>query len=281
MLKHTSARRGNVFLRALGVDLRRVLLSNRFLLAVGLMLIWLGINGGTDIFVYGFLYSSGIPTVFDRAMTGVRGWGMIVLAMATVPYSASYLTDRKSNFDHCAINRAGFPAYAFSRVVSTGLSAFLAMTVAAGIFLASLCLSGAPIDTIPGDGISFNGVYTDLVIQVGPWCYFMVRFILSGLSVAMAAVFALYASTLIPNAYVVLISPLILYYGWDAIISILFRLSDGTLSYTAYFAIINNITFQVNHNPCFSFLWSTVFLLTLTTLWGRGFILQLRKEQGL
>lgn len=281
MSNHHSIFNGNVFLRAVRVDLHRAVVSRRFLLTVGLMLAWLTMNGGTEIFIYGFLYKAGIPSVFNSAITGSHGWGMIVLSMATMPYATSFLTDQETGFCYHAINRVGFHAYAIARVISVGLSAFLAIVTAAGVFLLGLCLSGAPIDTIPGNGQSFNGIYTDFVLQVGPWCYFLVRFVLSGLSVAMAAVFALCVSTFIPNPYVVLLAPLILYYGWDAIMTIFYHISGGTIRFVKYFAMINNITFQVSPNNGFSFVWSTTFLLTLTALSGRCFVRRLRKEQGL
>lgn len=280
-MKILSIRQRSGFLRTLQVDLHRALLSWRFLLTIGLILAWLIMNGATYIFIYQFLYSTGIPVIFDEAITGRSGLGMIVLSLATIPYSTSYLTDTSSGFVHHATHRAGFTAYAFARVISVAISAFLAMVIAAGIFLAGLCLTGAPINAIPGNGTTFNGVYTDLVIQVGPWCYFLVRFTLSGLTAAMAAVFGLYSTTLIPNAYVALVTPLILYYSWDAIITVLFTLTGGVLQYTSYFAMINNIMLQPTRYNGFSFIWTSVFLLTLTALWGRGFILRLRKEQGL
>lgn len=275
----SSWRRFN-FLRAVQVDIHRAVFSRRFFIAVGLILAWLLMNGATYIFIYKFLYDTGIPYIFEDAMTGRSGIGMIVLSMVTVPYSTSYLTDVSSGFDHHAIGRVGFPAYAFARVISVSLSAFLAILTAAGIFLAGLCLSGAPIDTIPGNGATFDGAYTDLVIQVGPWLYFAVRFFISGITAAMAAVFALYTTTLIPNVYVALVAPLILYYGWDAMITIIYTLSGGTLKIISYFSLINNIVFQVNRNNAFSFIWTSVFLLTLTALFGRGYIHQLRKEQA-
>ena len=269
------------FLRGLRVDLHRAVLSRRFLLAVGLLLAWILANGATNIFVYDFLYIYGIPYTFEQAMVGNDGLGMIVLAMATVPYATGYLTDRDSGFDHHAIKRVGFHAYAAAKVVSVGLSAFLAMVTAAGIFLTGLCLSGAR-HAIPGNGEYLNGVYYDLVVLVGPWFYYMVRLIISGLTAALASVFALYVTTLIPNAYVALLSPLIGYYAYDSIF--LGALSSLTkrAPFLRLFGLQNIMTFLVSqNNVSFSFKWAVVFLMTMTVLCGRGFMLRLRKEQGL
>lgn len=281
MNKQCSLRyRSSGFIRALRVDLHRAVLSRRFLLTVVLILAWLVVNSATNIFVYDFLYFYGIPYSFNQAMVGNDGLGMIVLAMATVPYSTSYLTDRASGFDHHAIKRVGFPTYVASRVVSVGVSAFLAMVAAAGIFLSCLCLSGAQ-QSIARDAEHLNGVYYELVLTVGPWCYYLVRFTISGLTAALASVFALYATTLVPNIYVALLSPLIGYYTWESVISLIFNLSGGRASFLSLFTMYNNITHQISTDNLFSFLWTTVYLLTLTVLCGRGFVIRTRKEQGL
>ena len=272
--------RSSGFIRALRVDLHRAVLSRRFLLTVVLILAWLVANSATNIFVYDFLYSFGIPYSFNQAMVGNDGLGLIVLAMATVPYSTSYLTDRGSGFDHHTIKRVGFPTYVASRVVSVGLSAFLAMVAAAGIFLSCLCLSGAP-QIIPGDTEHLNGVYYELVITVGPWCYYLVRFTISGLTAALASVFALYTTTLVPNTYVALLSPLIGYYTWEASLNLIFILSNGRASFLSLFSMHVNITYQISTNNLFSFLWAIVYLSTLTMLCSRGFVIRARKEQGL
>ena len=269
------------FIRALGVDLHRAVLTRRFLLKVGLLLDWMFANGATKILIYEFLYVAGIPFTFEQAMVGHDGLGMIVLAMATIPHGTGYLTDRESGFEYYAIKRIGFPAYATAKVMSAGLSAFFAMVTASGIFLSGLCLTGAG-HTVPGGGEYLNGAYYDLVILVGPWFYYFARMMVSGLTAALASVFALYITTLIPNAYVALLSPLIGYYAYDSIILGVVSSLTNRAPYLRLFGIQNIMTFLVSqHNVGFSLLWAVVFLLTMTVLCGRGFVLQLRKEQGL
>ena len=215
------------------------------------------------------------------AMVGHDGLGMIVLAMATIPHGTGYLTDRESGFEYYAIKRIGFPAYATAKVMSAGLSAFFAMVTASGIFLSGLYLTGAG-HTVPGGGEYLNGAYYDLVILVGPWFYYFARMMVSGLTAALASVFALYITTLIPNAYVALLSPLIGYYAYDSIILGVVSSLTNRAPYLRLFGIQNIMTFLVSqHNVGFSLLWAVVFLLTMTVLCGRGFVLQLRKEQGL
>lgn len=273
--------RTGCFLRALYVDLRRAVVSSRFLLAVGMMLAWMLGNSVTNIVIYDFLYVFGIPCTFEQAMVGKDGLGMIVLAMATVPYATGYLTDRESGFDYNAIKRVGMTAYAVAKVIAVALSAFLAMVSAAGLFLAGLCFSGAG-HIAPGNGEYLNGAYYDLVVLVGPWFYYLVRIIVSGFTASLASVFSLYVTTLIPNAYVALLSPLIGYYAYNSIFLGVVSSLTKRAPFLKLFSLESVMTFLVNQNNVgFSFVWAVVLLLTMTALCGRGFILRLRKEQGL
>lgn len=271
---------GSCFLRALHVDLHRAVLSWRFLLAVGLLFVWMFFNGCSNIFIFEFLDDFGIPYTFEQALTGADGLGMLALALATIPYSTSYLTDRESGFDHYAINRVGLSAYSYARVVVVGLSAFLAMVTAAGIFLAGLCLSGGD-HSVPGNGEFLNGVYYELAATAGPWCYYLVRFTISGLTATAASVFSLYTTTLIPNAYAALLAPLIGYYAYEAIFMKILHLLFNRPTFAIFVSLDNVIRYQVSRNNGFSFLWAAVFLLTLTMLFGRGYVLRLRKEHDL
>lgn len=269
------------FLRALQVDLQRAVLSTRFLLTVVLMLAWLLVNGATNIYIYNFLYAFGIAYTFDQAMTGGVGLGMIILSIATVPFSTSYLTDRESGFGYHIIKRVGFGAYSFARVIAVGLSAFLAMVTAAGIFLVGLCLSGAP-HAYPVDVYHLNGVYYELTVTGQTWLYYLIRFIISGLTAAVAAVFALFSSSLIPNTYVALLSPLVGYYAFENILlHIIYSMSNGQTIWLNAFSLAVITAGQVSRNHFFSFLWASAYLLTLFALLSWGFICRLRREQGL
>lgn len=268
------------FLRALRVDLHRAVVSPVFLLTVALMLAWLSFNGTFEAVLNHTLEFFGIPYVLDQALTGTFGLGMLVLVIAAAPYSASFLTDRESGFDRCAMERVGFSAYALSRVVSVALTSFLAFFLAGGLYLGGLSLTGAP-HTVPGGGETLFGNYLDLVVQVGPWCYYLVRFTITGLTCAMSAVFSLWISTLIPNRYVALLSPLIAWYTYTVVIFVVWQMTGGG-EITRLFVIDYVVNTQVSryHNG-FSFLWAVVYQLTITALCGRGFLRRLRKEQGL
>lgn len=273
-LKRRGSRPGTALGRALRVDLRRAILSPRFILTVVLLLLWLLFNGTFDIFLNKTLFTFGIPYVLNWATTGDFGLGMLNLVIAALPFSASYLADWECGFDRCALGRTGLAAYAQARVIAVALSSFLAFWAAAGIFLAGLSLTGAP-HTFP----QLTGEYMDLAIQVGPWCYYLVRLTISGLTCAMAGVFSLFVSTLIPNSYVAMLSPLAACNAYGIIMFLVTKIAgDGGI--VRLFSLDYIISYQVSSLSGFSFLWAVVFQLTVIVLCGKGFSHRLRKEHG-
>lgn len=261
--------------RALRVDLRRAILSSKFILTVILLLLWLLFNGTFDIFLNKTLFWSGIPYALNWALTGDFGVGMLNLVIAAVPYSTSYLTDLECGFDNYAVARVGLSAYTQARVISVALASFLALWTAVGIFLAGLSLTGAPHTSL-----ALTGEYTDLTIQVGPWSYYLVRMTISGLTCAMAAVFSLFISSLIHNLYVAILSPLVAYYVYGVVMFVVLKVTGegGVLN---LFSLSYVIAYQVSSHNGFSFLWAVIYQLTVILLCGKGFAYRLRKEQDL
>ncbi len=263
-------------LRAIRVDLRRAVITPRFILAILLSLSWSLFNGIFDIFLNHSMSATGIPYVINQALTGDFGLGMLILSISAVPYSTSYLTDRDSNFFRYAVNRIGLRVYGLSKIIAVSIAAYLASIISNGLLLAILSLTGAP-HVISGEENYLSGCYLDLVYLYGPVVYYSVRFTIAGLSCSMAAIFALMVSTLIPNSYVCLISPLVAYYGYTAIISLLslFCNSSALLNLFVLNYIINT---QVSQNNWFSFLWAVVYFLTVIILCSRCFLRHLEKE---
>ncbi len=266
----------NSFLRAMRIDLCRAILSRRFVLSVFLSLFWSFFNGIFDVFLNQSLFSLGIPYILNKALTGDYGLGMLIFPISAVPFSISYLLDRESGFDRYVINRIGIRAYGLSRVISVAISACLVAFISGVLLLAILSLTGAPHMILDQANYGY-GNYLDLVYQSGPMVYYCVRFTIFGLSCSTAAVFALWVSTLIPNFYVSLISPLVAYYGYGAIMSLL-SLKGSSADLLHLFVLNYVINYQVSKDNWFSFLWATVYFLTIIILCAKGFLLRLGKE---
>ena len=253
--------------RALKVDLHRAVFSRTFLLTVLLLMGWLFFN--LLFYTENVWTRVDIVTQLNSATSGAFGLAELLLAIATVPYAWSYLQDRNSGFEAQALQRVGFRAYGFSKILSVGLSAFLAAITSIALFLGILYARG--LDVLPSHPLSESGYFL-IIPNGGVFLYYLVHAVVTGLGAAMAAVVALAVSTMVPNVYVALMSPLLWYYIYQVLCSIFFLSNAFSLTvilFEQYFA-----------NPWFNFLWACVFLLTMTALFGRLFLWRLRKERG-
>lgn len=277
-----SAQPKRPFLRVLKVDMRRAVCSRRFLLAVLMMLAWMVANSIHSVPEYAVALKSGAPKLFDNATTGYEYIGPVLLAIATVPYSFSYITEHESGFQRQVAERVGLRAYSISKVLSTALSAFLMAVVAMGLFLAGLCVLKLPHTVFAG---SVPNQYLLLVATAGPVWYYAVVFIIRGLVCSLCAVFALMITGWLPNAYVGFLSPLIAYYFNECVLDLLWQLERAltpTPAINWYLISLRALFFDTVYqrgNLLFSFLWTVTFLATAAVLCGRAFVLRLGKGQ--
>ena len=203
--------------RALKVDLHRAVFSRAFLLTVLLLMGWLFFN--LLFYTENVWTRVDIVTQLNSATSGAFGLAELLLAIATVPYAWSYVQDRNSGFEAQALQRVGFRAYGFSKILSVGLSAFLAAITSIALFLGILYARG--LNVLPSHPLSESG-YIWIIPNGGVFLYYLVHAVVTGLGAAMAAVVALAVSTMVPNVYVALMSPLLWYYIYQVLCSIFF-----------------------------------------------------------
>ena len=257
------------FGRALRVDLRRAILAKSFFLAILLFLAWQFLNC-TGIMPSTFFWSnSSIVYVLAYALTDGAAFAVQLLPIGAVPYAWSFLQDRESGFETQAVERVGARAYGVAKVVSTGLSAFLAAAVAIVLFIAILYLGGmAEFPHHPLD----NSLYYSLATEFGVLPYYLAHIVLAGLGAALAAVFALTVSAFVHNAYVALLSPLLVFYAYQILL--------GFIPNSRLFSLDSILFGQPLPNAGLSLLWAVVYLLTLMALCGRLFLWRIKKEDG-
>lgn len=260
------------FGRALRVDLRRAVCGKPFFLAVFLFLAWQFLNC-TVILPSSFFWTDSSNTnivyVLAFALTDGTAFAALLLPIGAVPYAWSFLQDRESGFETQAVERVGRRPYGAAKVVSAGLSAFLAAAVAIVLFIAVLYLIG--MEEFPWYPLD-NSLYYRLAVEWGVYFYYLARIAVTGLGAALAAVFALTVSAFVHNAYVALLSPLLCYYAYQ----ILLGLMPNSRLFSLQFILFN----QPLSNAGFSLLWSVAFLLMLTALCGRLFLWRVKKEDG-
>ncbi len=257
--------------RALGVDLRRALLSKRFLLTVVLLLLWQFLNCSGNILSAYWWSQTSIVYALDYAISNQEVLADLLLPLAAIPYAWSFLQDRESGFELQAVERVGIRAYGLAKLLSVGVAAFLAVAVAMSLFLAGLYVMG--METLPWHPLNNNQYYA--IASAGHVSlFYLVRITVAGLTGSLAAVFALTVSAFLSNAYVALLAPLLGFYTSQVLHSLLIpRLSAFRLDFVFFCQPIAG-------SASFSFLWSAVYLLTLTALCARLFLWRLRKEAG-
>lgn len=267
-MKHTksSGKSRSCLGRALGIDLHRSLCAPSFFLTTGLLLAWMLVNSARKL-SSGYWSGWGLAGLLDKATTSLLDMAPLLLPIATVAYSGSYLMDRESSFWEQAVQRVGVRAYGCARVLSAALSPFLAVGAAILIYTLVGLAWG-----IPATGSQPMPPMGYLMLAEGGHFlpYLLARIVVTGLSCALASVFALTVSAFLRNTYVTLLAPLIAYY--------LIMILCGMLLCPNVLNLTNLLFLQPFENALFSLVWTTVYLLTLTVLCGQLFLWKLRKE---
>ncbi len=258
--------------RTLAVDIRRAVYSTRFLMSVALMLFWLAFNAVQSIESYDRAASLGVPMILKIAMTAEFSTGPVLLAIATIPYAFSYLTEHESGYEQQIVERVGRQTYSISKAVSTFLSGFFMGVVAIGIFIAILSTMGI---THAVRYEQVEGTYAVLAAKNPGW-YYTIMLVAIGLVCGQAAVFSLMIMGWVPNAYVGFMSPLIGYYIIECI-----EFLAARHIYNPYFwrkILVSEVLFgQPGGNLLFSYLWKIFLLLSFTLVFGMSFIIHFEK----
>lgn len=261
--------------RILNLDFRKSICSSRFMLGSILMLLWMISNVVHEIPSYERAVWSGAPYLFDMAVDGTLYMGPVLLVISTIPYSSSYLIEHDSGFQKMIVMRVGITDYCISKVLVTAVSSFLMAMVGMGLFLGALCFFRLP-QSVHYDSV--KGFYLDLVYTVGPGVYYVVKFVTTGLTCSLSAVFSLMCTSYISNLYMCALSPLIGYYLILCVLDLIALSAQDTV-----LVVLFNPTAlffgQISAgNNLFSFIWASTVLITFTVLCGRVFALKLGKD---
>lgn len=254
--------------RALRVDLRRGVCSRLFLLTVVLLLAWLISNNGENLTSQMSRRTVSVAEMLNHTLIGKVSLVELVLAIASVAYGWSYCHDRACGFFPQVVARVGMPAYSRARAVTVAASAFLAGVIALGLYLLYLTALHLPkpdLQTVGGHA------YLDLVAQGRSGLYFAVRIIILGLTCSFAAEFGLMVTAFCPNAYMAILSPVMLYY-LQQMLGMVIRMDSKWYLLRVMFG-------QTYDDAIQSFLWAVGYLTIGTALCGLIFCRRLRKEQ--
>ena len=196
------------FLSLLAVDLRRAILSKRFLLSVcGVTLIL-------------FLTVAGViakhrarNVVYLLGMSGSSGSMVLILGLLPLfPFAVTYASEWEERAEGFWIIRAGTRSYAAGKAIAAAISAVLVTACGMALFVVIARLR-LPLITRP---VSVGDEYSVFLNEGHPVWYLIAYIADISLSSALFAEAALWISTYIPNRFVAVAAPLTLYYLIDS-----------------------------------------------------------------
>lgn len=195
-------------INSLRTDLRYMLISCRFLLAcVGLALVSL-------LSVAEEIVSNGAGSVYSYyTIYWYQPFYILYLLFSVIPGAVSFCIDWNTKHFRFVLLRSNKKIYAFSKATACFVSGFLTTFIGQLLFLLALSIK------FPGfidNGMSApGGIYAELMNEQDIWIFFFIRVLLQAMAAGFFAVFSLWLSTKIINYFVVLASPIILYYLID------------------------------------------------------------------
>ena len=258
---------------ALATELRRAIFSMRFLLGVVLILGWACFHAVESVEHYDHAVFAGVVQLIRLGLEGHQSTGPVLLAIATIPYAFSYLTEKECGFQQQAMERIGVMSYGICKAIAVFLSAFLMGAAALWGFVGILSVLGIP-HTVRYEEV--KDTYAMLVVTMGPGWYYAAKSFLVGLVCGQAALFSLMILTWLPNAYVGFLAPLIGYYTVECILNLLIRIASG--SFWRLVSPAQVLFGQPVQDPRLGFLWTVLVLTGLSLFFMVCFIRKMGKE---
>lgn len=130
-----------------------------------------------------------------------------------LPYGTAFCMDWKSSYANSIVSRIGIRKYTWGRWASVALSGAMVMGfLMLGII--TLCLTGAKMpETEMSASFLGNGPWKDLPLLMGGFWFYLLRICLAMLFGSLWATVGLIVSSAVPNPYVGLILPFVIYQG--------------------------------------------------------------------
>lgn len=186
-------------------DLTRCLGAPTFALAVLLI-------GGTRLvgIVQEVLIVGDVNVLYLHAL---GEFSVAVTFLGPLVYSTAFVSDYQSGFMSYCVKRGSIPGYAWSKISCVALTSALATVLGLGLFYGLLAIR-FPIVQPDGTVQSLGSIapYGALLLTGHPRLYLAVMTLLDALLSAVLAASAICLSCFIPNLFVALCSPILVYY---------------------------------------------------------------------
>lgn len=190
------------FINTLKLDIRR--LFNLKLLVCS----FIGFIVMTGVILPYIPYNQGVWYILKCSMSGSGTFTIILCTLPVIPYAVSLAEEHESNAIKSYIIRTGLKTYTLSKIVASLISGFLTVFITITIFTVVFIF----FNDFYIIGTANSGAYDKMVDtgnQFGGWLLYAIHMSLSG---SLTAVAALWMSTFIPNKYITIASPLMLFY---------------------------------------------------------------------
>lgn len=249
---------------ALRIDLRRAFGSFAFYIAIALLIILNYISISAEAMVI-----NGSVMYFMLLFAFDGSFCIIATFIGVIPFGQSFCADWKNQFIRPSLIRCSPLSYAWSKVISVALTAFLSIFI--GYLLTAVLFSLR----LPMFDAEFYHAGYELydsgalgkLMEISPWLYLGARIALYGAACAFWAVFTLFVSSFVTNVFATFAAPVIGYYfvvNLPLPIYLRFNvLSGGRL---------------VAGGTVTSFLYALFFFFTLTVIFGWLFCFRVRRR---
>ncbi len=206
-------------------DLKRILTGWQFYVAlVGALLL-----ATHPVLLDHYWWAYSTPMELFSAAMGVSDFTPFAVIFAVLPYGTAFCMDCKTEYANSIVSRIGIRKYTRGRGIAVALSGALVMG-ALMLSIITLCLVGAQMpETVESSGIYVGGPWEDLLPPANPFWFNLLRVLLAMVVGSLWATVGLAVSALVPNPYVGLILPFLIYQG------VWYTVGESLLSPVFYF----------------------------------------------
>ncbi|GAF66844.1 hypothetical protein BTS2_3749 [Bacillus sp. TS-2] len=191
------------FFHLLQTNSRLAICSSRFLICVGLVTL--------SLFMVSFSFIQSEQTVLQLLTLALGGTtGILMLILGTfplLPFAISYATDWEQKTTSFWMIRSGVLQYAIHKCLMSAVSAFLVTSLGLTLFISIMSIWLPLFST----EIAIEA-YQPFLVDGKPVLYFFFHITHFSLSASLFAIVALWVSTMIPNKFVALATPVVLYF---------------------------------------------------------------------
>ncbi len=218
------------FFRLLRSDFRRAVLSENFLTAT-LLVPFFYLLGTLESFAECVKYGMEISVYEMHAMAAFGTFRLLNYVLCAFPFAAGFAADFQSRYFRSVIARSGRRCYAISKVIVTALSGTLCLVVGELLYMLLCACFGTAVSAetlaelrTAGTGAFETIPHAKLLLDGNFVGYFLLLALTRGLVGSFLSLIALCVSLHMQNRFVILASPLLIFYFLETVLLNLFKL---------------------------------------------------------